>query len=233
MTAADTGKGQGTGRPGALLGREACEGFFEALSKHITPRSELRWTTPLDLLLAVVLSAQSTDRSVNRITADLWRRCREPEDYLALGEDGLVEAIRSIGLFRNKARAILGICRALRERFGNRVPDTREELESLPGVGRKSANVVLNVAFRQPVMAVDTHVFRVANRTGLARGKTPLEVERQLMQRVPARFLTDAHHYLILHGRYTCTARRPRCAACPVADLCLFDDKTPAPTAET
>lgn len=182
----------------------------------------------MDLLVAVVLSAQATDRSVNRITAELWQRCRTPRDYLRLGEASLAEAIRSIGLFRNKARSIIGLSQALQERFAGQVPRRREDLESLPGVGRKSANVVLNVAFGEPVIAVDTHVFRASNRIGLVRADTPRQAEDQLMARTPEPFLIDAHHYLILHGRYTCTARKPACPTCVVGQLCTFRRKTPA-----
>jgi endonuclease-3 len=214
---------------GRLLRPAEREELFARLASRIIPRCELRWSTPLDLLVAVVLSAQTTDRAVNRVTADLWQTCRVASDYVALGEEHLAERLRSIGLYRNKARALVGICRQLEARFGGQVPSRREALEALPGVGPKSASVVLNVAFGQPVVAVDTHVFRVAHRTGLVRARTPQETERQLLRRVPARYLRDAHHYLILHGRYTCTARRPRCPACPVHPLCTWRGKAPAP----
>jgi endonuclease-3 len=163
---------------------------------------------------------------VNAVTARLRRTCPTPQHYLDLDEEALQEEIRSIGLFRNKAKSILGICRQLLDRFGGEVPQEREQLESLPGVGRKTANVVLNVGFGQPTLAVDTHVFRVSNRLGLARAKNPLETERQLLKKVPQRFMLHAHHYLILHGRYTCKARKPDCQECPVASLCTWPGKT-------
>jgi len=211
---------------GRLLRPAECEAFFECLAARIVPRGELQWSTPLDLLVAVVLSAQTTDRAVNRVTADLWQTCRSVQDYRALGEERLAERLRTIGLYRNKARAVIGICAQLADRFGGQVPARREDLESLPGVGPKSASVVLNTAFGQPAIAVDTHVFRVVHRTGLARARTPAEAERTLMRRVPDRFRQDAHHYLILHGRYTCTARRPRCDACVASTLCTWRGKT-------
>ncbi|MBT3374403.1 MAG: endonuclease III [Lentisphaerae bacterium] len=204
---------------------EQVAAFFARLAERITPRCELDFETPLDLLIGCVLSAQATDRSVNDVTGGLWQECRSPADYLALGQKELEGIIRPIGLQVNKARAVVGICRELLERFDGCVPVNREGLESLPGVGRKTANVVLNVAFQQPVIAVDTHVFRVANRTGLVRAPTPEKTERQLMARVPDDHLLHAHHYLILHGRYTCVARKPACAACPVNDVCQFTEK--------
>ncbi len=209
-----------------LLKPAEIEAFFAILAERIDPKPELAWETPFDLLIAVVLSAQCTDRNVNRVTARLRPRYPRPEDYLALGEERLQEEIRSIGLYRNKARSILGLCRELRDRYHGEVPQTREELEALPGVGRKTANVVLNVAFGQPTLAVDTHVFRVANRTGLVRATNPLETERQLLTKVPQGVMLHAHHYLILHGRYTCKARKPDCAVCPVASLCTWPSKT-------
>ena len=214
-------------RPTRLLTPAQVRVFFDRLAAVIDPKSELNWSTPLDLLVAVVLSAQCTDKAVNRVTAELWRHCRTPDDYLRLGEAGLREQLRTIGLFRNKTRSVIGLCRMLRDEFGGAVPPTREELERLPGVGRKTANVVLNVVFGQPTLAVDTHVFRVANRVGLAKAKTPEKTELALLARVPAEHLRHAHHYLILHGRYTCTARQPRCPACPVRDVCNFPDQTP------
>lgn len=210
---------------GRLMNKNSVEGFFTALAKHIDPKSELNWQTPLDLLIAVVLSAQTTDKAVNRVTEQLWRICRTPQDYLTLGEKRLQEIIHEIGLYRNKSKAITGICTALLERHEGTVPSRRDELEALPGVGRKTANVVLNVVFRQPTLAVDTHVFRVANRTGLVQAATPKKTEEALMLRVPARFLPDAHHYLILHGRYTCTARSPKCRDCTVREFCLYPEK--------
>ncbi len=211
------------------LTRQQVRDFFDGLAAHIDPKCELDWETPLDLLIAAVLSAQATDRSVNIVTTKLWQRCRTPEDYLALGEEGLHRYIRSIGLFRNKGKAILGICRRLHDDHDDRVPQTREELQALPGVGRKTANVVLNVVFGQPTLAVDTHVFRVSNRVGLVREKTPEATEKALLKKVPEQHLLHAHHYLILHGRYTCKARKPECRHCPVRHVCNYTDKTPAP----
>lgn len=207
-------------KPVPLLSQADICTFFAILAAHIDPKSELNWNSPLDLLVAVVLSAQCTDRLVNRVTPPLFARCRTPDDYLKLGENDLRELIRSIGLFRNKARAIIGLCARLKAEHNGQVPGDYDALLALPGVGRKTANVVLNVVFKKPVIAVDTHVFRVANRTGLAPGKTPKEVEQALMKRVPEKYRLHAHHYLILHGRYTCTARRPKCTSCPVAHLC-------------
>ena len=175
-----------------------------------------------ELLAAVLLSAQATDVSVNKATRALFAAAPTPARMLALGEEGVAAHIRTIGLFRTKAKNLVATCRLLIERHGGQVPASREALEALPGVGRKTANVVLNVAFGEPTLAVDTHVFRVANRTGLAPGRTPLAVEQGLLRRVPARYLPDAHHWLILHGRYVCTARAPRCQACRVADCCDF-----------
>jgi len=204
--------------------------FFDRLAERITPRCELDYETPLDLLIACVLSAQTTDRGVNGVTRELWQTCRRPEDYLVFGRQELEEVIRPIGLQVNKTRSVMGICKSLIERFGGDVPRERDGLESLPGVGRKTANVILNVAFGQPVIAVDTHVFRVANRTGLVCASTPEKTERKLMGRVPESHLMHAHHYLILHGRYTCMARKPACDVCPVCDVCQFPDKGPRPT---
>lgn len=204
-----------------LLDASGVEQVFARLSSAIEPHCELHHESALELLIAVVLSAQATDESVNKVTPQLWCDCRVPQDYVALGEERLGERIRSIGLWRAKARSIVGLCRRLDEAFGGEVPATREELMSLPGVGRKTANVVLNVWFRQPTLAVDTHVFRVANRIGLVAEATPEGVETALLQCVPAAWLVDAHHYLLLHGRYTCTARKPKCDACPLAGVCL------------
>ncbi len=190
------------------------------------PRSELVFSSPFELLVAVILSAQATDAGVNRATARLWPVANTPEAIYALGIEGLTGYIKSIGLYRNKAKNIIETCRLLIEKHHSRVPDTREALEALPGVGRKTANVVLNTAFNQPVMAVDTHIFRVSNRTGLAPGKTVLEVEKKLMKAIPAEFMLDAHHWLILHGRYVCKARKPQCGRCRIEDLCEFPDKT-------
>jgi endonuclease-3 len=190
------------------------------------PRSELRYRSPFTLLVAVVLSAQATDVSVNKATATLFADADTPEKMLRLGEEGLRERIKTIGLYNTKARNIVAFSRILVERYGGLVPAEREALEALPGVGRKSANIVLNVAFGQPTIAVDTHVFRVANRTGLAPGKTPLEVEQALLRRTPDRWLRNAHHWLILHGRYVCRAKRPLCQQCLVNELCAYPGKT-------
>ena len=201
--------------------------FFRRLHDiNPRPRTELNYSSPFELLVAVTLSAQATDIGVNRATARLFPVANTPETILALGEDGLKDYIRTIGLFNNKARNIIAACRLLIDRHGGEVPETRSELEALPGVGRKTANVILNTAFGQPTMAVDTHIFRVANRTGLAPGKTPLAVEKALLKRVPEPYRVDAHHWLILHGRYTCRARSPRCGECPVVDLCRWRKKT-------
>jgi endonuclease-3 len=204
--------------------------IFEALrSANPDPRSELQFRSPFELLVAVVLSAQATDRSVNQATGELFRVADTPSAMLRLGEEGLIEHIRTIGLFRTKARNLIGLCRALVEQHGGQVPATREALQALPGVGRKTANVVLNVAFGEPTIAVDTHIFRVANRTGLAPGKNVEEVEQHLLETVPQEFRQHAHHWLILHGRYVCTARKPRCWQCGIAKLCEFSPKTEAP----
>ncbi|MFA5082206.1 MAG: endonuclease III, partial [Hydrogenophilaceae bacterium] len=188
--------------------------------------TELHYATPFQLLVAVVLSAQATDKSVNLATATLFPVAGTPEQMLALGEAGVKEHIRRIGLFQTKAKNVVALSRLLIERHGGEVPAEREALEALPGVGRKTANVVLNTAFGQPTMAVDTHIFRVANRIGLAPGKTVLEVENKLLKVIPDEFRHDAHHWLILHGRYVCKARRPDCPVCPIADLCEYKGKT-------
>jgi endonuclease-3 len=203
--------------------------IFERLrAASPAPTTELVYRTPFELLVAVILSAQATDRSVNLATARLFAVADTPAAMLALGEDGLKEHIRTIGLFNSKAKNVLETCRLLIERHEGDVPRDRQALEALPGVGRKTANVVLNTAFGAPTMAVDTHIFRVANRTGLAKGRTPLAVEKGLLRHVPPEFLKDAHHWLILHGRYVCQARRPRCDACAIADLCDFRSKQAA-----
>ena len=191
-----------------------------------SPRSDLEYTNTYTLLVAVVLSAQATDTGVNRATGPLFRAVDNPAAMVALGEERLREAIRTIGLYRNKAKNVIALSSRLLEDFAGEVPAEREQLESLPGVGRKTANVVLNVAFGQPTMAVDTHIFRVSNRTGLAPGKDPLAVEKALLRRVPAPHRLHAHHWLILHGRYTCTARKPKCTACLIPDLCRFPERT-------
>ena len=189
------------------------------------PTTELEYTTPFELLVAVVLSAQSTDRGVNLATRRLFPVANTPEAIVALGEAGLAEFIRTLGLYKSKARHLIAACRLLVERHGGEVPAGRAALEALPGVGRKTANVILNTAFGEPTMAVDTHIFRVANRTGLAPGKNVLEVEKKLLKTIPKEFRIDAHHWLILHGRYTCQARKPRCGECIIADLCEFKGK--------
>lgn len=202
--------------------------FFERL-KSITPRpeTELEYKSPFELLTAVILSAQATDVGVNKATKRLFPLANTPRSILDLGEDGLKRYIRTIGLYNSKAANIIKTCRILLEKHGGEVPNDRKSLEALPGVGRKTANVVLNTAFGEPTIAVDTHIFRVANRTGMARGKTPLQVELKLLKAVPAEYLHDAHHWLILHGRYTCKARKPNCPECIVRDLCSFPGKTP------
>jgi len=202
------------------------EVFFERLSElNPNPTTELNFSTPFELLVAVTLSAQATDVGVNKATDKLFKVANTPEAILALGVDGLKNYIKTIGLFNNKAKNVIATCQQLIEKHQGEVPSDREALEALPGVGRKTANVVLNTAFGQPTMAVDTHIFRVSNRTGLAPGKTPLAVEKALLKRVPEQYLLNAHHWLILHGRYTCKARNPDCAHCPVVDVCRWKDK--------
>ena len=197
------------------------EPFFATLAAaNPEPRSELVYSSVFELLAAVLLSAQATDVSVNKATRPLFARAPTPQAIIELGLDALTESIRTIGLYRTKARNLMETCRLLVDRHGGEVPRSREALEALPGVGRKTANVVLNVAFGEPTMAVDTHIFRVANRTGLAPGRNPLEVEQGLLARVPPRYLRDAHHWLILHGRYVCVARAPRCGSCAVRAWC-------------
>ena len=206
------------------------EPFFATLkAANPMPNTELEYTTVFELLAAVLLSAQATDVGVNKATRKLFLVANTPQAVLDLGLEGLEGYIKTIGLFRSKARHLMETCRILVEQYASVVPRTREELEALPGVGRKTANVVLNVAFGQPTMAVDTHIFRVSNRTGLAPGNTPLAVEQQLLKRVPAQYAVDSHHWLILLGRYVCQARKPRCWECAVAAYCVFQPKTPAP----
>jgi len=203
------------------------EAFFRRLRElDPHPTTELQYDTPFELLVAVILSAQSTDVGVNKATQQLFAVANTPDTILALGEEGLKRYIRTIGLFNSKAKNIIRSCRDLVEKHAGVVPDNRAELEALAGVGRKTANVVLNTAFGQPTMAVDTHIFRVSNRTGLAPGKTPLAVEKALLKRIPEPYLKDAHHWLILHGRYTCRARKPLCGQCPVYDLCRWRQKS-------
>ncbi|MFC4728791.1 endonuclease III [Coralloluteibacterium thermophilus] len=204
--------------------------FFRRLAElNPNPTTELEYDTPFELLVAVILSAQATDVGVNKATRRLFPVANTPAAILALGEDGLKRYISTIGLFNAKAKNVIATCRILLERHGGEVPQTREALEALPGVGRKTANVVLNTAFGQPTMAVDTHIFRVANRTGLAPGKDVRAVEDRLMKAVPRDYLQDAHHWLILHGRYVCKARRPECPVCVVRDLCAYRQKTVLP----
>jgi endonuclease-3 len=193
------------------------------------PTTELEYDTPFELLIAVILSAQATDRGVNLATRKLFAKARTPAEILALGLEGLESFIRTIGLYHAKAKNILATCDLLLQHHGGEMPRSREALEALPGVGRKTANVVLNTAFGEPTMAVDTHIFRVSNRTGLAPGRNVLEVERKLLRFVPKEFLQDAHHWLILHGRYTCKARKPECWRCPVREHCDYRSKTPDP----
>jgi len=200
--------------------------IFTRLRAHNpSPTTELNYRTPFELLIAVMLSAQATDKGVNKATAKLFPVAHTPQAILDLGEEGLKQYIKTIGLFNSKAKHIIETCRLLLERYDGEVPQERAALESLPGVGRKTANVILNTAFGHPTIAVDTHIFRVANRTGLAPGKTVLEVEKKLTKVVPEEFKQDAHHWLILHGRYTCLARKPRCGSCVIEDLCEYKHK--------
>ncbi|MCU7916514.1 MAG: endonuclease III [Candidatus Thiodiazotropha sp. (ex Gloverina cf. vestifex)] len=209
------------------MNKEKRRAIFQRLqAADPNPTTELNYKTPFELLVAVVLSAQSTDKGVNKATDLLFPVANTPEAILELGVAGLKAYIKTIGLFNNKAKNIIETCRILFEQHGSEVPEDREALESLPGVGRKTANVVLNTAFGHPTMAVDTHIFRVSNRTRLAPGKTPLEVEKRLLRFIPSEYLQDAHHWLILHGRYTCIARKPRCGSCVIEDLCEYKEKT-------
>ena len=206
--------------------------LFERLQAlNPNPVTELEHSTPFELLIAVILSAQATDKGVNLATRKLFRVANTPEKILALGAGGLTSYVKTIGLYPGKVKNILATCRLLCERHGGRVPADRKALEELPGVGRKTANVVLNSAFGMPTMPVDTHIFRVANRLGLAHGDTPRAVEQGLLEAIPAQYLLNAHHWLLLHGRYVCKARKPDCPRCPVADLCAFQDKTLPPRA--
>ncbi len=201
------------------------EAFRRLRDANPNPTTELEYASPFQLLVAVVLSAQATDKGVNIATRKLFAAAPTPEAMADLGEEGIADYIKTIGLFRNKARNTAALSRLLLERHGGEVPNNREALEALPGVGRKTANVVLNTIFGEPTMAVDTHIFRLANRTGLAPGKDVLEVERRLLRRIPKEYLRDAHHWLILHGRYVCVARTPKCGECIIRDLCLFKGK--------
>jgi endonuclease-3 len=204
--------------------------FYRRLAEsNPAPETELEYVNSYTLLVAVALSAQATDVGVNKATRGLFTKVNTPQAMLELGEDGLKQHIKTIGLYNTKAKNVIAAARILVDEFGGEVPRERDELEKLPGVGRKTANVVLNVAFGEPTIAVDTHIFRVANRTGLAKGKTPLAVELKLEKVTPKPFVTHAHHWLILHGRYICKARTPECWRCPVADLCAYQPKTPAP----
>lgn len=198
------------------------EMFARLRAANPHPQTELNYTSPFELLIAVVLSAQATDVGVNKATALLYPIANTPEAILALGEDGLIAHINTIGLYRSKARHVIGLCALLIEKFNSQVPNNRTDLESLPGVGRKTANVILNTIFGQPTMAVDTHIFRLGNRTGLATGQTVLEVELKLLKNIPKEFLVNAHHWLILHGRYVCQARKPKCDQCLIHDLCAY-----------
>jgi endonuclease-3 len=204
--------------------------FTRFRAANPAPRTELVYTSPFELLISVLLSAQATDVSVNKATRHLYQAANTPQAMLALGVDEVMGYVQTIGLFRTKAKNIIATCRMLIEQHGGQVPTSREALEALPGVGRKTANVVLNTAFGQPTMAVDTHIFRVANRTGLAPGKDVVAVEHRLLKVIPKEFLHDAHHWLILHGRYTCTARKPQCWNCMIPDLCDYKEKSAAPT---
>ncbi len=214
------------------LPRAVTAQIFEILSAaDPNPKTELNYTNAYTLLVAVVLSAQATDKGVNKATKDLFSTVDTPQKMLALGEDKLREKIKTIGLYRTKAHNVITLSRQLIDDHNGQVPCDREALEALAGVGRKTANVVLNVAFHKPTMAVDTHIFRVANRTRMAPGATPLAVEKGLVKAIPERYMLHAHHWLILHGRYTCLARKPRCWLCPIEALCPYTDKTPAPDA--
>jgi endonuclease-3 len=209
------------------MNQEKRREIFSRLREHNPrPTTELNYASPFELLIAVVLSAQATDVSVNKATTKLFPVANTPQAILDLGEEGLKGYIKTIGLYNSKAANIIRLCRILIDQHGGQVPRSREALQALPGVGRKTANVVLNTAFGEPTIAVDTHIFRVSNRTRLAPGKTPLEVEKKLLRYTPDEFKRDAHHWLILHGRYICIARKPRCGACIIEDLCEFKDKT-------
>jgi endonuclease-3 len=221
-----SGKRRGAKRGSRLSEGDIAEIFRRFAAADPDPKSELEYKNPFTLLVAVVLSAQATDAGVNKATRSLFKIADNPLKMLQLGEDKLREAIKTIGLYRNKARNVILLSRRLVDEHQGQVPREREALEALPGVGRKTANVVLNVAFGEPTMAVDTHVFRVANRIGLSTGKTPLAVEEDLLRVVPAQYAVHAHHWLILHGRYVCKARKPECPRCLINDLCLYDAKT-------
>lgn len=209
------------------MDKEHILAIFERFHKQNPhPTTELHFKSHFELLIAVILSAQATDASVNKATPSLFKLASTPEKILKLGEKKLKELVKTIGLYNTKAKNIFKTCQILVSKFGGEVPKNREDLESLPGVGRKTANVILNTAFGEPTIAVDTHIFRVANRTGLAKGKTPLAVEKKLTEVIPRKYLKDAHHWLVLHGRYVCTARKPHCPECIIRDLCEYPDKT-------
>lgn len=211
---------------GLLSDKEVAAVFRRLKAGNPEPKGELEYSNAYTLLVAVVLSAQATDVGVNRATRELFARVTSPRDMLKLGEAGLTKHIRTIGLYRSKAKNVIALSQILVEAHGGEVPDDREALERLPGVGRKTANVVLNTWFGHPTIAVDTHIFRISNRIGLAQGNTPREIEDGLLARIPSRYLRHAHHWLILHGRYVCKARKPECAECAIADLCRWDEKT-------
>jgi endonuclease-3 len=212
--------------PAIFMNKQKRQAIFERLrTENPQPRTELSYSTPFELLIAVVLSAQATDKSVNKATVRLFSVANTPQTIFALGESALKNYIKTIGLFNTKAANIIKTCKILMDEHQSEIPQDRASLEALPGVGRKTANVVLNTAFGQPTMAVDTHIFRISNRTGIAPGKNVLEVEKRLLKWVPREFILDAHHWLILHGRYVCVARKPRCGACVIEDLCEFKKK--------
>ncbi len=209
-----------------LLSQKEIRTVFDRLkAANPSPQSELKWKNPYTLLVSVVLSAQATDRSVNRATEPLYKAADSPQKMLALGEENLISYIKSIGLYRTKAKHVIQLSRQLIDNFGGKVPDDRDDLMSLSGVGRKTANVVLNVVFDRPTMPVDTHLLRICPKIGLAEGSTPREVEDSLLKRIPPEYMRHAHHWLILHGRYICTARSPKCGVCPIADLCMKNQK--------
>ena len=216
------------------MNKKKCHAIFTAFKKNNpNPTTELLFKTPFELLIAVILSAQSTDKGVNKATALLFSVAKTPLDILNLGETELKKFVKTINFYPTKTKNILATCQILLEKFNGEVPATRAELESLPGVGRKTANVLLNTLFNQPTIAVDTHIFRVGNRTGLAHGKTPLAVEQKLLKLIPKEFLKDAHHWLVLQGRYICTARKPRCSICPIYTWCEYSEKTTETTMST
>ncbi|GAA0572210.1 endonuclease III [Caenispirillum bisanense] len=217
------------GYSGGMTRKKIADLYARLRSLDPEPKGELNYVNPFTLLVAVVLSAQATDKGVNKATGPLFQVADTPEKMLALGEDGVTDYIKTIGLFRSKAKAVIGLSRRLIDEKGGEVPADRDYLETLPGVGRKTANVVMNIAFGHPCIAVDTHIFRVANRTGMAPGKTPAQVETALEKVTPDEFRLHAHHWLILHGRYICKARKPECWRCPITDLCAYKPKTPAP----